>query len=412
MHRRELLLGAAGGITGALLGSLLSSGQARAQGKPAAKAKACIVLWLNGGPSHLDTFDMKPGSKNAGAFKAIKTRTPGVQFSEHLPQLAALTHQLAVVRGTSKEGNHVRARYLLHTGYAPNPTVIHPSLGGWTSALVADKGSELPAFVSLGGASEGAGFLGVQHGPFVVPRAAPPQNIVLARNVDDGRFARRKAALAQLDERFLAEVGDPQIQGRREIHEQAVRMMRSQKIKAFDLSEEPDKVKQAYGDSDFGRGCLVARRLVESGVRLVEVVLDGWDTHRDGFERIKKLSSALDPGAAALLKDLDDRKLLSSTLVVCMGEFGRTPRINDDEGRDHYPQAWTALLAGGGVRGGVVHGQTDADGTKVDRGVIVPDLFATLVTRLGIEHDRSFPTPSGRPIAVTDGGTPVPGLIV
>jgi len=413
MLRRDLFLGAAGGLAGSLLSSLLTAPQARAQGQggPAPRAKSCIVLWLNGGPSHLDTFDMK--AKSGGPFKAIKTRTPGVEFSEHLPRLAALTHRMAVLRGTSKEGNHLRARYLLHTGYAPNPTVVHPSLGGWVSSLVADKNSDLPAFVAVGGPSEGAGFLGVQHGPFFVPRASPPQNIAYARNVDEGRFDRRRAALAQLDERFLAEVGDPQIQGRREIHEQAVRMMRSPRLKAFDVADEPEKTLKEYGDSDFGRGCLAARRLVEAGVRVVEVVLDGWDTHKDGFERVKKLSSTLDPAMAALVKDLDERKLLSSTLVVCMGDFGRTPRVNDDEGRDHYPQAWSALLAGGGTRPGVAQGKTDDSGAKVvEKPVTVPDLFATMTTLLGIDPGRSFSTPTGRPIAVTDGGTPIKELMV
>ncbi|RYE84530.1 MAG: DUF1501 domain-containing protein, partial [Myxococcales bacterium] len=334
---------------------------------PGARARSCVVLWLNGGPSHLDTFDPKPNTKDGGPFKAIRTRTKGVEFSEHLPQLAALTHRMAVVRGSSKEGNHQRARYLLHTGYAPNPTVVHPALGGWVSALAADKNSDLPAFVSIGGPSESGGFLGVQHGPFVVPRASAPQNVAYARNVDAGRFDRRLAALGQLDAQFLGETDDPQVQGRREIHAQAVRLMRSPHLRAFDVSDEPARVQKAYGDTDFGRGCLAARRLLDQGVRLVEVVLDGWDTHKDGFERIKKLSSALDPAMAALVHDLEDRHRLDSTLVICVGEFGRTPRINGDEGRDHHPQAWTALLAGGGVRGGVVRGQTDAAGAKTDR---------------------------------------------
>lgn len=409
MDRRQLLQGLGGGLAGSWLSGLIA---APALAQAAARPRSCVVLWLNGGPSHLDTFDPKPGTKDGGPFKAIKTRTKGVEFSEHLPQLAALTHRMAVVRGASKEGNHQRARYLLHTGYAPNPTVVHPALGGWVSALVADKNSDLPAFVSIGGPSESGGFLGVQHGPFVVPRAAAPQNVAYARNVDAGRFDRRLAALGQLDAQFLGETGDPQVQGRREIHAQAVRLMRSPHLRAFDVSDEPARVQKAYGDSDFGRGCLAARRLLDNGVRLVEVVLDGWDTHKDGFERVKKLSSALDPAMAALIRDLEDRKRLDSTLVVCVGEFGRTPRINGDDGRDHHPQAWTALLAGGGVRGGVVRGQTDAAGAKTDKAVLVPDLFATIAAQLGLDPTRFFDTPSGRPIAVTDGGTVQRDLLV
>ncbi len=413
MFRREMLLGSAG-LAGALAASLVSRRGALAQGAagPARKAKACIVLWLNGGPSHLDTFDPKPGSKVGGPFKAIKTRTPGLLFSEHLPRLAEQTHLMIAARGTSKEGNHQRARYLLHTGYAPNPTVVHPALGGWVSAVAAPKQGELPAFVSIGGPSEGAGFLGVQHGPLVTPQAAPPQNVAYARDVDAGRFDRRREALAALDERFAREVGDPQVRGRQEVQAQAIRMMRSPKLRAFSVEDEDEATRKDYGSTDFGRGCLVARRLVEQGVSLVEVTLDGWDTHKDGFTRVTKLSETLDQGASALLRDLERRKLLSSTLVVCLGEFGRTPRINGEDGRDHHPQAWTALLAGGGLRRGLVHGQTDGEGARVvEKAVTVPDLFATLVTLLGIEHDRSFDTPSGRPLFVTDGGTPLRELI-
>jgi hypothetical protein len=315
---------------------------------------------------------------------------------------------MTVFRGTSKEGNHQRARYLLHTGYAPNPTVIHPALGGWVSALKAPRDGELPAFVSLGGSSQSGGFLGVQHGPFVVPRAGLPQNVAYPRNVNDERFDRRREALGALDDHFSRELGDPQIPGRREVQAQAVRMMRSPRLSAFSVEDEPEALRKDYGDSDFGRGCLAARRLVEQGVSLVEVTLDGWDTHHDGFNRVKKLSGTLDQGASALLRDLEQRKLLASTLVLCLGEFGRTPRINGDEGRDHYPQAWSGWLAGGGVRRGILHGATDSDGAKVsEKAVTVPDLFATLVTLLGIEHDRSFDTPSGRSLYVSDGGTPI-----
>ncbi len=413
MHRRELLQGLGGGLAGSWMAGLIGARPAMAQAaKKGQKPRSCVVLWLNGGPSHLDTFDPKPGTKEGGPFKAIKTRTKGVEFSEHLPQLAALTSQMAVVRGASKEGNHQRARYLLHTGYAPNPTVVHPALGGWVSALLAEKNSELPSFVSIGGPSESGGFLGVQHGPFVVPRVGSPQNVAYARNVDAERFDRRMAALKAMDADFVAATGDPQAHGRSEVVAQAVRLMRSPHLRAFDVSDEPEKIRKAYGDTDFGRGCLAARRLVENGVRLVEVVLDGWDTHKDGFEKIKRLSSALDPAMASLVSDLRDRKMLDSTLVVCVGEFGRTPRINGDDGRDHHPQAWTALLAGGGVRGGVVHGQTDATGTKTDKAVLVPDLFATITSTLGLDPERSFDTPSGRPIAITDHGTPQRDLLL
>lgn len=411
--RRALLGAAASGLVGALAARVLDPRVALAAPGPRAPARACIVLWLNGGPSHLDTFDPKPGQPTGGPFKAIKTRARTFELSEHLPALADVADKLAVVRMTSKEGNHQRARYLVHTGYAPNPTVVHPSLGGWASHELGDKSADLPQFVSVGGPSPGAGFLGVQHGGFTIQKAgAPPANLTLPRNVDGKRLDARLGALAAMEGDFERQTGDAQVTGRRRVYEQSVRLMRSPRTRAFDLSDEPARLVKLYGDSDFGRGCLLARRLVEGGARLVEVVLDGWDTHKDGFERVKRLSSALDAGFAGLVRDLSERKLLDSTLIVCMGEFGRTPKINDDEGRDHHPQAWSAVLAGGGVRGGVAHGKTDAAGAKVvDAPTTVPDLCATIFTALGVAPDKSFSTPSGRPISITDGGAPVKAVL-
>jgi uncharacterized protein (DUF1501 family) len=407
--RRRFLGTLGGGLFGALAASWLDPRVAIAAGAtpaPAAKATACIVLWMNGGPSHVDTFDPKPGTPSAGPFKAIRTRAKGVSICEHLPRVADQAHHLAILRGmSSREGNHDRARYLLHTGYAPNPTVIHPALGGWMSEELGPSG-DLPTFISLGGPSATAGFLGAQHGPFIVQSAVEaPQNVARAPAVGPARFEKRRATLEKMEAHFAAEATDVKVDGRRAVYEKAIRMMRAPGLGAFDLSSEPKAVLDAYGDSDFGRRCLTARRLVESGVRLVEVTLDGWDTHQDNFGRTTKLMGALDPGMSALLGDLDKRHLLDRTLVIWMGDFGRTPKINANDGRDHHPGAWTAVLAGGGVRGGVAYGQTDATGDTVAAGKIaVPDLFATVTKQLGLDPDKSFDTPSGRPIAISDGG--------
>jgi uncharacterized protein (DUF1501 family) len=372
------------------------------------------VLWLNGGPSHLDTFDPKPGTPNGGPFKAIKTRAPTILLSEHLPLLAEQAHHISVIRGmTSKEGSHQRGRYLLHTGYSPNPTVVHPALGAWVSNKLGDPKSDLPEFVSIGGPSAGGGILGVQNGPFVVLQpGVPPQNISYAPGVGEARFERRKAGLELLEQGFSAETGDVKVDGRRQVYAKAERLMASPNLKAFDLSSETAATTRSYGDSDFGRGCLTARRLLEAGVRYVEVQLDGWDTHKDNFNRTKTLMGQLDPALAGLLRDLDQRKMLSRTLVLCLGEFGRTPKINGNEGRDHYPGAWSAVLAGGGIRGGYVHGQTDQDGSKVVSGnVLVPNLFATVATQLGLNPDASVMSPIGRPIGLTDNGSPIKELV-
>lgn len=413
MGRRPLLRVGASAIFGALVARYLSPPSARAA-VPGGKARACILLWLNGGPSHTDTFDPKPGRPSGGPFKAIKTRVAGMQLSEHLPLLADRADKLALVRSmSSKEGNHVRAQYYVHTGYAPNPTVVHPSLGGWTCARLGDPNAELPAFVSIGGPSLGAGFLGVQNGPFVLQKAgAPPADVTLPPGVDRARFERRRAALDAMEERFAQATGDAKVEGRRQVYAKSVRLMQTPKLDAFDLSAESDAIRRAYGDTDFGRGCLVARRLVERGVKFVEVVLDGWDTHQNNFDRTKGLMGTLDPAFASLLDDLTRRGLLASTLVSCMGEFGRTPRINANDGRDHWPQAWSAALAGGGTRGGVVLGATDEDGAKVaGASTSVPDLLATMATLLGLDPAHTELSPAGRPISVTDNGSPLRPLL-
>ncbi len=415
MKRRDFIFGVSGfaGLAAAhaLLRARRSVAAEPAAAARPARANACILLWLNGGPSHLDTWDPKP---NNGKFKAIQTRIENISICEHLPQVADVAQHLAIVRGmTSKEGNHDRAQHLVHTGYAPNPTVAYPSLGSWVAHELGEANADLPAFVSINGPSISAGFLGVQFNPFIVQNVKQPlQNTDYPPGVNMVRFLKRKQALEALEDDFAARTGDPKVKARRAVYAKAIRMMYAPRLKAFELSDEPDATVRGYGDSDFGRGCLMARRLVENGVRFVEVVLDGWDTHKDNFGRTEKLMGALDPAMASLIRDLDERKLLGSTLVMCMGEFGRTPKINADDGRDHHPAAWSAVLAGGGVRGGQVVGATSDDGDKVvSRPTTVPELMATAATLLGIEPDKEFATPLGRPISITDNGKAIAELL-
>jgi uncharacterized protein (DUF1501 family) len=406
MNRRAFLKSSLGG----LLAAWAFSPRKLLAGAPAARAKACILLWMNGGPSHVDTWDPKAGSR----FKPIATAVPDIQICEHLPQLAAQAGKLAILRGlSSKEGNHDRAQHLLHTGYAPNPTVAYPSLGSWVLEELGDSKHQLPGFVSINGPSEGAGFLGVEHAPFVVFNPAqPPQNTAHARNVDMVRFLQRRSALDALEGGFQLETGDPKVKSRQEVYAKAVRMMYSEKLKAFDLADESAPVRARYGDHNFGRGCLMARRLVEAGVKFVEVVLDGWDTHADNFGRTRTLMGTLDPAMATLIAELEERKLLDSTLIVTVGEFGRTPKINEREGRDHHPQSFSAVLAGAGVRGGIVHGATDDEGARVVKDPSsVPDLMATIASLLGVDPAREMRTPRGRPITLTDGGKPISQIL-
>ena len=412
LTRRDLLR--AGLMTGVGFGvSSILERLALAAPGTTARAKAMILLYMNGGPSHIDTWDPKAG-KVAGPAKAIATSVPGVMISEHMPQLARLANKLAIVRGmTSKEGNHQRAQYLLRTGYSPNPTVAHPSLAAWVAKKLGEPATGLPSSVSLGGPSLGAGFFGVQYGPFVVQTPGQmPQNVGYGPGVDDTRFESRKRLLDGLDSGFAAQTGDVKVEGRRKLYEKADRLMHASALKAFDASEEPEAVRAAYGDTPFGRGCLTAARLVASGVRFVEVTLDGWDTHNDVFGRTKKLMGTLDPAMSGLLEDLQRRGLADSTLVVWMGDFGRTPNINGNDGRDHFPNAWSAVLAGGGIKGGVVHGETDAQGAKVVKDpVTVPNLLATVATTLGLDPGEMAQSPAGRPISLTDGGAPVRSIL-
>ncbi len=411
-HRRTFLQGSALGALSLLAGSQLRNARAGDPG-PAPKANALIVLWMNGGASHIDTFDPKMGHKNAGPFKAIKTRAPGVELCEHLPQLADQADKLAIVRSvTSKEGNHERARFYGHTGYAPNPTVDYPSMGAWLSSERPGT-STLPSFVSVNGPSAGGGFLGMEHAPFIMRKPGGlPENVALGFGVDRERLSRRLDNLDFMENRFAKQTGDASVRSRQKIYTRANRMVQGKDINAFDLSDEPKALRDAYGNNEFGRGCLLARRLVESGVRVVEVMQRGWDTHFDTFDRSKKLMGALDPGMATLIRDLADRGLLDETLVLWMGDFGRTPRINARDGRDHYPRAWSVAMAGGGVRGGVAYGATDEGGAKVvEKAVTVPDLWATVAGQLGVDPAKTVMTPGGRPITMTDMGNPITGIL-
>src|SRR5262249_42142964 len=343
-------------------------------------------------------FDPKPGRPTGGEFKAIATAVAGIQISEHLPGLAARMKHLAIVRSlTANEGNHERARRLMHTGYAPQAGVDHPALG----SIVAEKRApdDLPGYVAVSGPGEAAGFLSAELSPFFVQSAGKPVRYLEPAGVGEARFARRIELWRSFEDDFLRSHASRYAEAQRTVGEKAIAMMHSPRVAAFKLDDEPAATRQAYGDGEFGLGCLMARRLVEAGVPFVEVTHKGWDTHKDNFPTVKRLSEELDRGMGALLDDLAARGLLDQTLVAWMGDFGRTPTINGNGGRDHYPGCQSVVLAGGGIRGGQVVGATDADGVAVkDRPVAVPDLFRTLATQLGLDPDERRVAPSGRPI--------------
>jgi uncharacterized protein (DUF1501 family) len=411
LDRRDFLGVAAGAFSGffGLRAALAAAGRT-----VAANGKRLIVLWMEGGPSQIDTFDPKPGTAHGGPFSALATAASGIRIAEHLPLVAKEMKSISIIRTmTSKEGNHPRARHLLHTGYPPGGAVHHPGLGSVVAHEIGSAESPLPAFVSIGGLPVGSGFLGPQFAPYLVPDPGKSQsNLRPPKDIDDARLERRLSLLDALDAGF-AKRAPEHASAHAVMRERALRMMRSDEVRAFDISEEPSGVRAAYGDTPFGRGSLAARRLVESGVRAVEVALKGWDTHEDNFDRVRTLSRELDPAMSALIGDLRRRGLLEDTLVVWMGEFGRTPAVNGKNGRDHYPRAYSVALAGCGVRGGTVVGETSADGMEVrDRPVTVPELFATIYRCLGLDLGRTFATPQGRPIPiVAEGAKPIAELV-
>ncbi|MCI0442888.1 DUF1501 domain-containing protein [bacterium] len=381
---------------------------------PAAKAKSCIVLWMAGGPSQLDTFDPKPGTSSGGEFKAISTAVDGIQISEHLPLLAKEMKDLAIIRSmTSKEGNHDRARYYVHTGYAKAGVTQHPSFGSIVAKELIEKSEGLPAYVSINGPAEGAGLLGVNFAPFVIRNPEkPPENLAYANRITRERFDDRVQLLDMVNSQFASTHKQEEISKKDAIYNRAMDLMNSPSLTAFDLEKEQSSVRDRYGRNKTGAAFLMARRLVEHGVKFVEVEMSGWDTHSDNFTETKALMQELDPAYSALISDLRESGLLQSTLIVWMGEFGRTPKINGKAGRDHWPQNWCAVVAGGGIRGGQIIGATDKTGASIDeRAVSVPDLYATLCRCLAIDDSKYNSSPLGRPIRIVDKGNPITELI-
>ncbi len=368
---------------------------------------ACILVWLGGGPSQFETWDPKPGTENGGKTKAIATAVSGIKIAEHWPKVAEVMKDAALIRSlTSKEGNHERATYQLHTGRAPSGAIKHPNIGSVVAQELGAPAAELPNFVSVG-ETVGPGFLGVSAAPFVVNNPGElPANV--AMTVASQRMTRRLALLKEQDADF-AKIGAGEISaGHQGLYDQAARMVMSPKLKSFDLKNESDKMRDAYGRNSFGQGLLMARRLVESGVPFIEVRKGGWDTHEGVFERVPRLAGEVDLGLAQLIRDLKSRGMLDRTLVVCMGEFGRTPKVNNKAGRDHYPKAFSALVAGCGIKGGRSIGKTNDNGTEVaDRPVSVPDLFQTFCKALAMNPASEMVTPQGRPIKTVDEGKPV-----
>lgn len=401
-------LSAASGMVG---GTPLFAGENAAKGK----AKHVIYLYMSGGMSHIDTWDPKPGTDVSGEFDPIKTKIKGVQVSDRLPNLAKQLDKVCLIRSmNSSQGAHDRAQYLMHTSYAPLSSVSHPGMGPWLNKLGGRLNKKLPGSVVVGGANRasGAGVLGSEYEPINIGNPEQGlQNSSIARGVSESDFSDRRRLLDTLDRGFRMRYPQEKVQAYTRFYQEAVALMNSEDVKAFDISKESSKVKAAYGANNFGMGCLLARRLVQAGVRFVEVNLGGWDTHQDNFENLTEKLPAFDKGIAALLADLAEQGLLEDTLVVQTSEFGRTPKINERTGRDHYPRAFTTMLAGGGVRGGQVYGATDdKGGAPKDTPVTPQDFNATIAYAMGMNYKKQVFTKIGRPFTIADKGEPVTAI--
>jgi hypothetical protein len=376
------------------------------------RGMACILLFMRGGPSQFETFSPKTGHANGGETKAIDTSVAGIQIAEGLPQVAKVMDHVALVRSMStKEGNHPRATFLMHTGYAPTASVKYPTLGSIVAHQLGDANADLPSFVRIGdrGTDGGGGLLGVEFDAFSMANSQTPANTKLP--TEAARFDRRRELLSQLESTYAASGAADEVANHQKLYAKAAKMVTSARMEAFQLDREPDAMRDRYGRTEFGSGCLLARRLLEAGVTFVEVGLNGWDTHDNNFERTRNLCGQLDQPMARLITDLKERGMLDKTLVVWMGEFGRTPKINPRAGRDHFPKAFNVALAGGGIRGGQVIGHTDAGGESVtDHPVTVQDLFQSFCKSLGIDPTIENMSSIGRPIKIVDGGKPVEKL--
>ncbi len=378
-----------------------------------ATADAVIYLDMQGGQSHLDTWDPKPKSSSEGEIKTIKTKEAGVLLSEALPLTASIFKDITIIRSmTSKEGNHQRGKYLQQTNYLPRKGVEHPSLASWFLKKKGVKNKDLPGYFSLGGKVIGSGFLNRFYGPYVInPKSEKPLKNISPHEVDMEQFLSKYSLLEKLNQIFSKSRSGLEVNSYNQVYEMAKKMMSSKDLKAFDLSKEPKEALKMYGESSFGKACLLSRRLVEHGIRFVHVNSRGWDTHNNNFESVMKNCESLDRGYSALIKDLKRKGLLQRTLVVIATEFGRTPKINSRKGRGHHPRAYSSVLAGGGMEGGRIYGQTDRLGKEVLRNPVSPqDLNATIAYALGFNEDDLLFSRTGRPLLFSNGGKPVKKL--
>ena len=375
-------------------------------------AKNVIYLYMAGGMSHLDTFDPKANREVRGPVNAIGSNVDGIQVSQYLPRIAQQMDKLAVVRSlNSTQGAHEEGRYFMHSSYTKRGTIKHPGLGSWLMKMDGGRNPNLPGVVHIGSENPGGsnGYFEQRFAPLVIGNPeAGLQNSAIRKGFSEKEFKDSIMLTNAFDAEFHNRYDQKQTRAYTDMYDDAIKLMKSRDLAAFELDHEPTVTRESYGTNAFGQGCLLARRLVEHDVRFVEVTLGGWDTHTNNFERVQENAQVLDQALASLLADLERRGMLEETMVVLATEFGRTPEINGNDGRDHSPTAFSCALAGGGIRGGQVYGESDEIGKRVaDRKVEVPDFNATIAYALGVPLEKTVYSPSGRPFRVADKGRPL-----
>ncbi|MEC8043974.1 MAG: DUF1501 domain-containing protein [Verrucomicrobiota bacterium] len=417
LGRREFISHAAKSCLGVglmpMAGSYIhNSVKALTPGSRPAAARHVIYLNMAGAMSHLDTFGPKPNNPDIqGPVESIPTSADGVILSENLPKTAQHMHNASIIKTmVSSQGAHQQASYLMHTSYLQRGTIVHPTFGSWVAKLSGEINRTIPMNVKIGGGGGGAGFLEAKYG--ALPIGNPKQGLAnskMASYLDDTKFGSRIAMTEKLNENFATQYPQKQVRAYSDLYRDAVKLMKSDDLNAFDITQEPESMTELYGASNFGQGCLLARRLIENKVRYVEVTRGGWDTHNDNFNAVANNCLDIDKALSGLLLDLEMRGLLKETMVVLTSEFGRTPNINGRDGRDHWPYCFTAFLAGGGIKGGVSYGETDDRGrSPVEGKPIKPeDLNATIAYALGLPLNDVQYSPSGRPFTVAHNGEPL-----
>ncbi len=417
LSRREFVASAAKACLGVgllpLAGSYVHTPvNALEPGTRPAAARHVIYLNMSGAMSHLDTFGTNPDAPEIqGPTKSIPTSADGVIISENLPLTAKHMHNSAIIKTMmTSQGAHAQASYLMHTSYQMRGTIAHPTFGSWVAKMSGNINNTIPSNVQISGSPGGAGFLESKYGPLPIgnPRAGLA-NSLKADYIDQTRFDGRLALAQKMNTAYLDQYDQKQVRAYSDLYKDAINLMTSEDLNAFDISKEPESMNEMYGTSNFGQGCLLARRLVENGVRYVEVSRGGWDTHDNNFEAVANNCTDIDKALSALLTDLERRGLLNETMVVLTSEFGRTPRINARDGRDHWPYGFTAFLAGAGIKGGTMYGKMDKVGRNPEEGKFVDPagLNATIGYAMGLPLNDVQYSPSGRPFKVAHDGEPL-----